>query len=202
MRESPFAGLGQRGIATMDQIETAALHQFVQRGFDETTAERIAAAAGVSIRTLFRYFPRGKDDIIVLQFRRLLDQLAATYERRPPQESAWAALRATVSASLAEGAGLSLNAVQLHRDLARRSPGLHAATAESHYALAEPLVGMASLRMSVDPEADIRPRLMVHAFLAAATVAWLAWLNHPESDGITEFQRALDVLELGMGASL
>ena len=59
-----------RGIATMEGVELAALKEFVARGYDDTTADHIAAAAGVSIRTYFRYFPRGKEDVMVLQFRR------------------------------------------------------------------------------------------------------------------------------------
>jgi AcrR family transcriptional regulator len=202
MRDSLFAGLGQRGIATMDTIELAALEEFLARGFDETTADHIASRAGVSIRTLFRYFPRGKDDIIVLQFRRLIDTLVTAYQARPPQESAWRALRAAVTDSLSAGAGLSLQSVQLHRTLAASSPGLHDATATSQFRLAEPLVQMASLRMSVDPAVDLRPRLMVHAFLAASLVSWLAWLGNPDSDGVTDFERALDVLEVGMAQAL
>ena len=68
--------------------------------------------------------------------------------------------------------------------------------------LLEPLVQMSALRMSVDPTTDIRPRLMVHALITAAMVAWLAWIADPDTDGFLIFDQALDMLEDGMTKAL
>ena len=57
------------GIATMEGVELAALKEFVARGYDDTTADHIAGPPGFD-PTYFRYFPRGKEDVMVLQFRR------------------------------------------------------------------------------------------------------------------------------------
>jgi len=56
--------------------------------------------------------------------------------------------------------------------------------------------------MSVDPAVDVRPRLVVHAMLAAAMVIWLAWLADDAIDAFAMFEDALDVLEDGMASSL
>jgi hypothetical protein len=61
---------------------------------------------------------------------------------------------------------------------------------------------MAALRMSTDPKSDVRPRLMVHAMITAATVAWLAWLDDPSVSSVVVFDQSLDLLEGGMKAAM
>ncbi|MFI5043011.1 MAG: TetR family transcriptional regulator [Acidimicrobiales bacterium] len=192
--------MGPRAIATMEAIEVVALGEFSKRGFQETTAEHIAAASGVSVRTFFRYFPRGKQDVMVLGFGRWVRQLEEAVRVRPPQESAWTALREAVRGipALGPNEAVSTEAIWMHRELARRHPGLHERMTADYHALAEPLVEMVSLRLSVDPGVDLRPRLMVHTMIATAMVTWLAWLADAELDGFATFEQALDVLEEGM----
>ncbi|MEU0236226.1 TetR family transcriptional regulator [Nocardiopsis sp. NPDC006198] len=51
----------RRRRATLSEIENAALDLFERQGFENTTVEHIAAAAGVSTSTFFRYFPTKED---------------------------------------------------------------------------------------------------------------------------------------------
>ncbi|MEU8821218.1 TetR family transcriptional regulator [Actinoplanes sp. NPDC048796] len=51
----------RRRLATQAEIEAVALELFSERGSERTTVEDIAAAAGVSQRTFFRYFPTKED---------------------------------------------------------------------------------------------------------------------------------------------
>jgi AcrR family transcriptional regulator len=52
---------------TYDAISTAAVNLFLARGFDEVSVAEIAAAAGISKPTLFKYFP-SKEDLVLHRF--------------------------------------------------------------------------------------------------------------------------------------
>lgn len=77
--------------ATRDAIAAAALRLFREHGFDAVTVADVAAAAEVSVKTVFNYFPSKQDllapDTIVEQ------ALRDAVIRRPPGEPVLAALR-------------------------------------------------------------------------------------------------------------
>ena len=66
---------------------------FASRGYDETTVEEIAAAAGVSRRTLFNYF-RNKEDLALSGLTEQGERIAARFAERPADEDPWTSLRA------------------------------------------------------------------------------------------------------------
>ena len=55
---------GRRRLTTELDIEAAALAELETLGFEQLTMERIATAAGVSVRTAFRYFPTKVDTLL------------------------------------------------------------------------------------------------------------------------------------------
>ena len=57
-------------------LSRAAMELFAARGFDAVTVDAIAAAAGVSRRTFFRYFPT-KEDVFFARRREQHDKLSA-----------------------------------------------------------------------------------------------------------------------------
>ena len=70
------------------ELELIALDLFHRQGFDDTTVDQIAAAAGVSSRTFFRYFD-SKTSVLWHEFDREVDELrsafAAVPDDVPPQ---------------------------------------------------------------------------------------------------------------------
>jgi AcrR family transcriptional regulator len=71
-----LSGWPRRKQLTRDRLEDLALRLFTERGFDQTTMDDLAAAGGVSRRTIFRYFP-SKNDIVFGGLDQRLAVLAA-----------------------------------------------------------------------------------------------------------------------------
>lgn len=68
-----------------------ALGLFVERGYERTTVEDIAAAAGLSKRSFFRYFPT-KEDVLFADVEELADRIADAIRERPAGEDPWTCL--------------------------------------------------------------------------------------------------------------
>jgi AcrR family transcriptional regulator len=95
MEDADRPGLRERKkLRTRQAIATAALRLFAERGYEETTIADIAAAADVSPRTFFSYFP-SKEDVV---FAEIDDRLAEVAERlRPtPGEAPMATIRRSI----------------------------------------------------------------------------------------------------------
>ncbi|WP_412537703.1 TetR family transcriptional regulator [Longispora sp. K20-0274] len=98
-----------------DEIAEAALKLLAHQGFDDTTIEQIAAAAGVSKRTFFRYFP-AKEDVILDLVTELGELARDALAARPADEPAATALRhalGTYVDAIAEGEHKSLRLTRL-----------------------------------------------------------------------------------------
>jgi AcrR family transcriptional regulator len=81
----------QNRIRTRGDLNTAAVRLFAERGYDDTSVEDICAAAGVSVRTFFRYFA-SKDEVLFgrqMDIRGFLGNLAG----QPRELSPLAAFR-------------------------------------------------------------------------------------------------------------
>jgi AcrR family transcriptional regulator len=86
-RERPLTtGWERRRERVSREIERVALELFAQSNPEEVTIEQIAAAAGISTRTFFRYFA-SRDDILSALPRRTLERTSARVRARPPSES-------------------------------------------------------------------------------------------------------------------
>lgn len=80
---------------TRDALSQAAIAIVSAEGIDALTAERIAAEAGVSRRTLFNYFPR-VEDVLTASIEEVTTDTLAAFVARPADEP----LRRSVTAVL------------------------------------------------------------------------------------------------------
>ena len=74
-------------------LARTALDLFAAKGYDDTTLDEVAAAAGVSRRTLFNYF-RNKEDLALSGLSEQGELIAARFAERPADEDPWTSLRA------------------------------------------------------------------------------------------------------------
>ncbi|TDQ50723.1 TetR family transcriptional regulator [Actinorugispora endophytica] len=78
--------------AVRGEIAEAAMGLFLEKGFDSTTVEEIAQAAGISRRSYFRYFT-GKDEALAGALEAIGRAIAEELAQRPAGEAPWACLR-------------------------------------------------------------------------------------------------------------
>jgi AcrR family transcriptional regulator len=168
------------------EISDAALRLFVGQGFEATTIAQIAREAGVSQRTLFRYFGT-KEDLIGGDEESLAAVLMNTVERQPAGVSAWDALHAGFSAVLA--AGQPDKMIERMR-LILGNPSLRARHIEKRQRWQAELVPVIEARMGVDVHGcDPRARAVVAAAFACADVAVETWVA---CDGRAEVSELFD----------
>lgn len=169
---------GRPPASSRRAIEDVAMRLFVERGFDETTVEEIAAAAGISRRTFFRYFA-SKNDVVWGAFseglQRFHDALATVDPATPwPQ-----ALRAAV----VEFNRLDPEQVPVHRrrmELILHVPALQAYSTLMYAQWRAIVAEFVAARTGREPD-DPLPSLVGHTALAAAVAAYEQWLAHPAS---------------------
>jgi AcrR family transcriptional regulator len=82
------------------EIAEVAFKVFAERGFDQVTATEVAAAAGISRASFFRYFESKEDAVFVAQDN-LGVNVAEALRKRPGGEEAWMALRRALDVAVA-----------------------------------------------------------------------------------------------------
>jgi AcrR family transcriptional regulator len=97
----------QRKRRTHRALVDAAERLFGERGFDAVTVAEVAAAAGVSVKTLFQHF-RAKEDLLFADEDVTLEQLTGAIVSRPAPQTPLDAVRGWLLDQLAEEDAKSL----------------------------------------------------------------------------------------------
>ena len=93
MAQKPTPLREQTRSVVRSLLARTAIELFATKGYDTTTVEDVAAAAGVSRRTLFNYFP-SKEDLALCGLSEQGEAIAARLAERPSKEDIWTSLRA------------------------------------------------------------------------------------------------------------
>ncbi len=81
----------QKREETLRRITQCAMTLFARDGYEATTIDAVAAAAGISRRTFFHYF-KSKDDILLSQQAGMGEQLIAALTGEPTRATPWETL--------------------------------------------------------------------------------------------------------------
>jgi len=183
---------GRPAVTSRDELAAVALDLFAERGFEQTTLDDLADAAGIGRRTFFRYFA-SKNDVVYGDFDTALEDLRGRLAATPDDVPLLDGIRAAVLAFNALPAG----AEEQHR--VRMSLVLHTPALQAHstlrYAGWRAVVAEHVASRTGGAPQDPRPQLVAHLALACAVAAYEQWLARPGSD----LQALLDTSFQGLG---
>lgn len=174
--------IGRPAATSHDHIESVAFQLFMDKGFDATTLDDIASAAGVGRRTLFRYFdskndiPWGRFDESLTDFARILRQAPADLP-----------LRDAVGRAVIEFNTYPTESVGQH--LTRMRLIFETSTLQAHSTIKfeqwrRVIAEFVAERTGASPDA-LGPRTIGHASLALSLSAYEQWLADP-SQSLTD----------------
>ena len=195
----PETLLARRRRLVRTDLARIAISLFAERGFEAVTVDDIAAAAGISARTFFRYFAT-KDEVVLDYDRLLRARLLDALDRRPPAEGPVTALRNAYLSTSHVPVDDRARIVQIGHILLA-APALRELAQAVRAAGDEPLVERVAARMGLDPRHDVAPRTVVAAMAAVASREWQAWVDDGgDGDPAERIANALALVERGLDA--
>jgi TetR/AcrR family transcriptional regulator, regulator of mycofactocin system len=189
---------GRRRVTSRDELEQAAFDLFGRQGFDRTTVDDIAAAAGIARRTFFRYFP-SKNDVPWGNFDAELDRMRT----RLKASSAHVKLMDAIRVAVVDFNRIAPEQVPFHRrrmELILRTPALQAHSTLRYAAWREVIAEFAGERLGQPPDA-LAPRTIAYVALGVAVAAYEQWLESDDAELSELLDRAMRELAAAISAA-
>lgn len=161
---------------TREALIHAALELFDAKGYEHTAVREITDAVDVSERTFFRYFAN-KEDLALSFVRDARESMLKALASRPAEEEPLTALRNAMRESLGfftPDDGGEPPYLKVTR-LIDATPSLLAANLRYLHEHDDDIVIVLARREGVDPQADLRPRLVAAVFGGLLFVATRDW---------------------------
>ena len=191
---APSPRRGRPPATSSRELRQIALRLFVENGFENTTIEQITAKAGVSERTLFRYFA-SKSSVLWTEFEAEVEAIRAALTAVPGDVPMMEAIRrAVVSANHYQAADLP--EMRLRMSLIATVPALWSSAAE-HYDAWERAVGEFAARRLGQPADSLYPLAIGRAVLATCRAAYDRWSARADADLPGYLDTALSALAGG-----
>ena len=170
---------GRRRVTSRAELEHAAFDLFGRQGFDRTTVDDIAAAAGIGRRTFFRYFP-SKNDVpwgdFETELERMRARLAACQRQTPLMDA--------IRVAIVDFNRIEPEQVPWHRrrmELILRTPTLQAHSTLRYAAWRQVIAEFVGERTGQSPDA-LAPRTIAYAALGVAVAGYEQWLEADDAD--------------------
>jgi AcrR family transcriptional regulator len=191
----PVQGLRERKKArTKATIQQEAVRLFIERGYDATTVEQVAAAAEVAPSTVFRYFPTKEDLVLSDDYDPLV---FAAFQGQPPELTPIQALLGAFRTSLT---GLTSEELTTQRDrtkLILAVPVLRGASFGNLIETMRLVTEVVAERVG-RPADNIAVRTFAGAAFGVMMEIMLRWANDPDMDPIAALDEATALLEAGL----
>ncbi|MBM2613940.1 TetR family transcriptional regulator [Actinoplanes sp. LDG1-06] len=143
---------------------------FLDKGFEATTFDDIAAAAGISRRSLFRYFGT-KEDIVLFHMADEGPRAAAALAARPDDEPVWTALLAILK-QIENETGDPARLLKIS-EMMYGTPSLRARSLEKHLQWQSDLLPEVKRRLAT--EADLPAIAIIASAVACLDAAGEQW---------------------------
>lgn len=170
---------GRPFSTSREALERAAFALFEERGFDQTSIDDIADAAGIGRRTFFRYYP-SKNDLVWGNFEQELRKMRSSLDTSAPGKPLMDAIRESV---------VSFNLIvpgneEAHRRRMRMILGVPTLVANSTLRFAAwraEIARFAADRLGVADD-DLAPVVIGYSALGASIAAYEQWLKVEDAD--------------------
>jgi AcrR family transcriptional regulator len=184
-------GLRERKrLATRRNIQLAVLQLTARNGLDQVTIDDISAAAGVSPRTFFNYFPTKEASLIGDAPFRITPELAAEFAEAGPGGDPLGELLGIMAEQAHDDGAVDPELHTLRRAVMNEYPQIFALRIDRMKAFESVIGDMVAARFEADAEkqgerpdvTELRERARVVGLvtLALARASWVSWLEHPD----------------------
>jgi mycofactocin system transcriptional regulator len=179
------------------ELELISLRLFSEVGFEDTTVERIAAEAGVSRRTFFRYF-ESKADVLWHAFDGEVRALRAAFAAAPATVPLMEAIREVVVGANRYRAS-DVPELRTRMNLIGSVPALQASAAHHYDAWERAVSDFAASRLGQAGDSLI-PMAIGRATLAVCRSAYDSWVDRADAGLTVYLDQALRALAAGFDA--
>jgi mycofactocin system transcriptional regulator len=176
------------------ELELIALRLFTDQGFDHTTIEQIAAGAGVSKRTFFRYFG-SKASVLWSEFDSEVETIRAALAGVPAEVPLMDAIRHVVVTANHYGPQ-DVPELRMRMNLIGGVPALQSSAATHYDAWERAISDFAATRIG-QPADSLYPLAVGRATLAACRAAYDRWSARADADLTFYLDEALAALAAG-----